>query len=98
MDSTTSLSILQTTEKPSHQHASLVLQFRSLMQRDWIVNLSHVFREDNCLADCLAHRRFIPFGVYNISSSKTDINGDLGIWVMYHTMEISTPRRINTIR
>ncbi|CAN0901280.1 hypothetical protein LINGRAHAP2_LOCUS21330 [Linum grandiflorum] len=34
MDSTTALSILQAREEPSHQHSSLVLQFRSLLQRD----------------------------------------------------------------
>ncbi|CAN0910043.1 hypothetical protein LINGRAHAP2_LOCUS26100 [Linum grandiflorum] len=34
MDSTASLSILQATEEQSHQDASLMLEFRSLLQRD----------------------------------------------------------------
>ncbi|CAN0923428.1 hypothetical protein LINGRAHAP2_LOCUS33569 [Linum grandiflorum] len=48
MDSTTTLSsILQAREELSHQHASLVLQFRSLLPRASTVTLSHVFQENN---------------------------------------------------
>ncbi|CAN0879938.1 Putative ribonuclease H protein At1g65750, partial [Linum grandiflorum] len=67
MDSTSVLYILQAWEEQSHQHTSLVLQFRSLLQRDWTVTLSHVCREGNFLADCLARRGLsVPFGVHYV--------------------------------
>ncbi|CAN0898742.1 Putative ribonuclease H protein At1g65750 [Linum grandiflorum] len=95
MDSKAALSILQAREEPSHQHASLVLQFRSLLQRDWIVTLSHVFREGNFLADCLARRGlFVPFGVRSVPLDDPEIRN----WVLYDTLGISIPRRINVMR
>ncbi|CAN0927047.1 Putative ribonuclease H protein At1g65750 [Linum grandiflorum] len=96
MDSKAALSILQAREESSHQHASLVLQFCSLLQRDWIVTLiSHVFREGNFLADCLARRGlFVPFGVHSVPLNDLEIRH----WVLYDTLGISIPQRINVMR
>ncbi|CAN0840385.1 hypothetical protein LINGRAHAP2_LOCUS2809 [Linum grandiflorum] len=74
MDSTVALSILRARKEPSRQHASLVLQFCSLLQRDWTVTLSHMFWEDNFLADCLARRSiFVPFEVHSVPLDDPEI-------------------------
>ncbi|CAN0897141.1 hypothetical protein LINGRAHAP2_LOCUS18953, partial [Linum grandiflorum] len=36
-----------------HQHTNLAARFRSLLRRDWRINLKHIYRETNHAAECL---------------------------------------------
>ncbi|CAN1188712.1 Putative ribonuclease H protein At1g65750 [Linum perenne] len=53
-DSRATISLITTDEVHTHQHAGEVLLIRRLMQRDWDVSFSHVYREANKSADFLA--------------------------------------------
>ncbi|CAN0838514.1 hypothetical protein LINGRAHAP2_LOCUS2194 [Linum grandiflorum] len=54
----------------NHQHASLILQIQELIRRDWDVQINHIYREGNCLADYLAGRgHSLPVGTHNIAVS-----------------------------
>ncbi|CAN1181076.1 Putative ribonuclease H protein At1g65750 [Linum perenne] len=53
-DSRCAVQILSNQNNVDHQHAGLVKLFTKLLERDWIVSLSHVYRESNFLADSLA--------------------------------------------
>ncbi|CAN1334386.1 Putative ribonuclease H protein At1g65750, partial [Linum perenne] len=49
------VSILQQEDGNTSQHAALVTEFRELRSREWVLSLSHVYREANCVADFLAN-------------------------------------------
>ncbi|CAN1186613.1 Putative ribonuclease H protein At1g65750 [Linum perenne] len=73
---------------PSHQHASEVIGIRDLLQREWVVTISHVFREANKSADFLAslgHDRDLGLHLIDVS----DCN--LGYFVRLDCMGISEP-------
>ncbi|CAL1356332.1 unnamed protein product [Linum trigynum] len=74
MDSTAAVHLLSTTSPSNHQHASLVLAFRELQQRDWEIRITHIYREANFLADSLAHRgHILPIGSHVICPSDPEI-------------------------
>ncbi|CAN0861950.1 Putative ribonuclease H protein At1g65750 [Linum grandiflorum] len=54
-DSMAAITILSKVSELEHQHATLVLQFKELCSRQWEVNLSHIYREANYVADYLAN-------------------------------------------
>ncbi|CAN1849895.1 hypothetical protein LINPERHAP1_LOCUS39581, partial [Linum perenne] len=48
--------LLSTTTSLDHQHATIVCQYRRLMERKWKVTLKHIYRETNHFADALANK------------------------------------------
>ncbi|CAN1129287.1 Putative ribonuclease H protein At1g65750 [Linum perenne] len=90
-DSQTALALVLDEGPPQHQHTNEVLTIRELMNRDWVVNLSHVFREANQAADFLASIEYnCQLGTHLISTS--DCN--LAFFLRQDCMGNSTPRLI----
>ncbi|CAN1824417.1 Putative ribonuclease H protein At1g65750 [Linum perenne] len=54
-DSQSAASLILAEDPPLHQHASEVIAIRELLQRNWQVEIHHIFREGNGAADFLAN-------------------------------------------
>ncbi|CAN0859276.1 hypothetical protein LINGRAHAP2_LOCUS7622, partial [Linum grandiflorum] len=55
IDSTTVISLLLSTGGTNLRHQACIEEFRQLIARNWIVYISHTYREGNRVADLLAH-------------------------------------------
>ncbi|CAN1753298.1 Putative ribonuclease H protein At1g65750 [Linum perenne] len=65
LDSKAVITILTRREDPVHQYATEVLAFRELCNRNWLVEVRHVYREANMAADFLAEQGYLfPFGIH----------------------------------
>ena len=54
-DSLHHLQLLTTTQQMCfHNYANVIEDIKALVNRDWEVRLSHIWREGNCCADALA--------------------------------------------
>ncbi|CAL1366987.1 unnamed protein product [Linum trigynum] len=74
LDSRTTMSLLKDSGQHNHQHANLTLSFQALLRRDWIVRITHIYRESNFLADCLAHKgHSLTPGFHFVPVSDPDI-------------------------
>ncbi|CAN1195125.1 Putative ribonuclease H protein At1g65750 [Linum perenne] len=94
LDSQVAISLLTSSQVPEHQHAAEVLHFQNLCRRDWIVNIRHIFREANKMADFLASRGYeFPFGIHLFPLS--DCN--LGHFLRYDCLGISETRLVTMI-
>ncbi|CAN1768425.1 Putative ribonuclease H protein At1g65750 [Linum perenne] len=91
LDSKAAIDLLLATGEPRHQHAGEVLSFRELRERHWSVNIRHVYREGNKVADFLASRGHdLPFGSHTFPLS--DFN--LVYLLRYDCLGISEPRHV----
>ncbi|CAN1845039.1 Putative ribonuclease H protein At1g65750 [Linum perenne] len=91
MDSSVAIDLFMATEEPMHQHAGEVLSFRELRTRDWSINIRHLYREGNKVADFLANRGHdFPFGSHSFPLS--DCN--LSYFLRYDCLGISEPRHV----
>ncbi|CAN1799327.1 Putative ribonuclease H protein At1g65750, partial [Linum perenne] len=55
-DSLCAVRLLSSDDSLDHQHATIVSKYKKLLDRDWRVELKHVYRESNHLADALASK------------------------------------------
>ncbi|CAN1849453.1 Putative ribonuclease H protein At1g65750, partial [Linum perenne] len=93
-DSRTAIAILSEESMPTHQHASLFIEFKDLHSRQWEVKLSHVFREANHTADYLANLGHkLMYGIQFFSVP----NATLCNWLRYDLFGVSSSRTINNI-
>ncbi|CAN1783087.1 Putative ribonuclease H protein At1g65750 [Linum perenne] len=53
-DSVCAVRLLSNSHNEDHQHVGFTRLFNQMMERDWTVTLSHVFRESELLANSLA--------------------------------------------
>ncbi|CAI0459471.1 unnamed protein product [Linum tenue] len=91
LDSQTAITLLQDTGSHSHQHASLTLAFQSLLRREWEVRITHIYREANFLADCLAHKgHSLSPGYHPIALSDLDVSR----WALFDSVGGFTVRSI----
>ncbi|CAN1748538.1 Putative ribonuclease H protein At1g65750 [Linum perenne] len=92
LDSSAAVAILLNQETSlAHQYALEVWEFRDLIQREWTVNVRHVYREANHAADYLASiGHYTPRGTFDFDIS--DCN--LAYFIRYDCMGISEPRMI----
>ncbi|CAN1133907.1 Putative ribonuclease H protein At1g65750 [Linum perenne] len=92
LDSSAAVAILLNQETSlAHQYALEVWEFRDLIQREWMVNVRHVYREANHAADYLASiGHYTPRGTFDFDIS--DCN--LAYFIRYDCMGISEPRMI----
>ncbi|CAN1835923.1 Putative ribonuclease H protein At1g65750 [Linum perenne] len=91
MDSSVAINLFLATEEPMHQHAGEVLRFRELRTLGWSINIRHVYREGNKVADFLANRGHdFPFGSHSFPLS--DCN--LSYFLRYDCLDISEPRHV----
>ena len=55
VDSITAISLIQDCHNPAHLAAVITGRIRTWIRRDWVVQIYHVFRESNRVADTLSH-------------------------------------------
>ena len=55
MDSTSAIALILQEPNDRHPYASVLNNVRSLLKRDWVVSILHVYREGNRAADHLAY-------------------------------------------
>ncbi|CAA7012828.1 unnamed protein product [Microthlaspi erraticum] len=59
----------------SHPLSFLVRLCYGFISRDWIVRVTHVYREANCVVDALANHAFsLPFGFFSFTSTPAEIS------------------------
>ncbi|CAN1225186.1 Putative ribonuclease H protein At1g65750 [Linum perenne] len=56
IDSICVIKLLSKDHPLNHQHAIVVIKIKSMLQREWMVNFTHMNREANFLADHLANK------------------------------------------
>ncbi|CAN1729282.1 Putative ribonuclease H protein At1g65750 [Linum perenne] len=54
-DSSTSVLAITNPQQEDSRHGHILQHIRQLMQRNWMVTVSHIYRERNRVADLLAH-------------------------------------------
>ncbi|CAN1795223.1 Putative ribonuclease H protein At1g65750 [Linum perenne] len=92
VDSLCAVQLLSNPADSDHQHASIIAQFLELKQRDWTIDLQHIYREANFLADFLANKgHSLPFGTHVISSDDPGI----ATWSAY---DIERSSRVRLVR
>ncbi|CAN0866786.1 Putative ribonuclease H protein At1g65750 [Linum grandiflorum] len=72
-----------------HQHAALILQFKKLCSRQWEVQISHIYRETNNVADYLANLdHSFSYGMHLFGTPDRGLSD----WLDYELIGVSTPR------
>ncbi|CAN1238296.1 Putative ribonuclease H protein At1g65750 [Linum grandiflorum] len=90
-DSTCTVQILNSSDIGDHPHATLVMKFQELQQRAWRIELSHVFREANFLADAMANAgHALPFGLHQFDEHHPAV----AYWNAYDRLRSSQPRLV----
>ncbi|CAI0454456.1 unnamed protein product [Linum tenue] len=80
MDSTITIAIIWDRSDDDHRHGLLEKQVNHLLERDWDVAVSHVYREGNQTADFLANLGHgLTFGTHHVDV----LNFDLCRWLDY---------------
>ncbi|CAN1837535.1 Putative ribonuclease H protein At1g65750 [Linum perenne] len=88
-DSKAAVTILQNSEVSTSPHRALIAEFHELRSRDWVVSLSHIFREANCAADHLANfGHSFEFGMYLFDVPDSS----LAHWLRYDLIGVALPR------
>ncbi|CAN1800862.1 Putative ribonuclease H protein At1g65750 [Linum perenne] len=93
-DSQSAASLILAEDPPLRQHASEVIAIRELLQRNWQVEIHHIFREGNGAVDFLVNMGhcFDP-GIQIVPTS----NCNLGYFLRKDCMRIAELRRIPII-
>ncbi|CAA7048646.1 unnamed protein product [Microthlaspi erraticum] len=74
VDSELMVGFLQTGISDTHPLSFLVRRYHSLIAKDWIVRVTHVYREANCLADGLTNYTFsLPLGYHFFDVAPMDV-------------------------
>ncbi|CAI0444865.1 unnamed protein product [Linum tenue] len=88
LDSTTAINILTAQDQTVHKYHNLVLQFQGLIQRNWEVRISHIYREGNKVADFLANKGHSVSIGYHVFEST---DSGLSFWILYDFWEFPKP-------
>ncbi|CAL1412867.1 unnamed protein product [Linum trigynum] len=90
-DSTTGIDLIRPAPE-RHPHSTLVSEIRRWLGKDWEVQVVHVFRDGNFVADYLASLgHSLPRGVHRfVNPSAT-----LRYWLYFDAIGVQTPRFIN---
>ncbi|CAL1407041.1 unnamed protein product [Linum trigynum] len=69
-DSKLAIELVNNRTDPLHPYATLLAAIRRKIAQDWVVRLSHVYREGNRVADWLSkHSLVYPYGVHEMPNS-----------------------------
>ncbi|CAL1375573.1 unnamed protein product [Linum trigynum] len=91
LDSTTAINILTSQDQIEHRYHNLVLQFQRLLQQNWEVKISHIYREGNKVADFLANKgHSASIGFHIFESADPGLN----FWILYDVLGITQNRLI----
>ncbi|CAN0855504.1 Putative ribonuclease H protein At1g65750 [Linum grandiflorum] len=68
LDSRAAIQLLLADGEITHQHSSEIASLRELLDRNWLIKVEHIYREDNRVADYLAGLgHSLPFRVHSFS-------------------------------
>ncbi|CAN0922359.1 Putative ribonuclease H protein At1g65750 [Linum grandiflorum] len=85
------ISLLRNTSRDDMRHRACLEEFRELINRDWIVRITHTYREGNQVANRLAHRgHALPFGMHPV----VDFSSEIIDCIKTDMIGISFPRSI----
>ncbi|CAN1186305.1 Putative ribonuclease H protein At1g65750 [Linum perenne] len=91
VDSRAAVSLISNASNPCHQHAGEVTLIHQLLNREWEVTISHIYREGNQAADYLADiGHGLPTGTHSINV----LDSTLCYFLRRDCMGISEPRLI----
>ncbi|CAN1140993.1 Putative ribonuclease H protein At1g65750 [Linum perenne] len=94
MDSSCAISILDGKLNLEHQHTGLVLRFKQLAERSWTIQLTHIYREGNHLADHLANKGHdLDYGTHSIRQDEASVL----YWARYDAMGCAEQRLISAM-
>ncbi|CAI0557759.1 unnamed protein product [Linum tenue] len=89
LDSNTVIAIINNSEESNHRHGLLALEINRLLNLDWEVKISHVFREGNFAANFLARKGHdFPFGTHQFDVCYPEFR----LWISYDVMGITQQR------
>ncbi|CAN1142201.1 Putative ribonuclease H protein At1g65750, partial [Linum perenne] len=90
-DSLCAVQILKNEHHSDHPHGGLASIYAELIERDWEVSLTHVYRESNFLADSLAAKGHVSsFGTHLVEESDPAV----APWIAYDRLRSSQPRLV----
>ncbi|CAN1165600.1 Putative ribonuclease H protein At1g65750 [Linum perenne] len=90
-DSMCAIKLLADAGNREHQHAAIVRKFKHLTERNWRVNIKHIYREANHLADCLANKgHALELGTHSVNRSEANVL----YWSSYDVVGSAEPRRV----
>ncbi|CAN1142951.1 Putative ribonuclease H protein At1g65750 [Linum perenne] len=70
LDSQFAVQLLQGDDLEDHAHAATIITARELLRRNWEVQILHIYRESNHIADYLANvGHSCPLGFHSIEQS-----------------------------
>ncbi|CAL1394760.1 unnamed protein product [Linum trigynum] len=91
-DSSTAVKLIQTAAD-HNPHRGLIAAARQLLSLDWQVRITHVFREENFVADYLASEgHSLSLGVHVFENPSPMLR----YWLYFDNAGIETPRLINS--
>ncbi|CAN0923968.1 Putative ribonuclease H protein At1g65750 [Linum grandiflorum] len=94
VDSACAITLLSKSTHSTSQHEILIHISKLLMQRDWIVNLKHIYREDNHVADAMANLgHTLDYGTHLIPLS----HNRLSHWLFYDSLDSYEHRQVVAI-
>ncbi|CAN1279411.1 Putative ribonuclease H protein At1g65750 [Linum perenne] len=91
LDSQCAVQLLQGDDLEDHTHAATIIMARELLRRDWEVQILHVYRERNHVADYLANMgHSCPLGFHSIEQ----FDSNFCYWLHYDQLGVSEERLI----
>ncbi|CAI0443566.1 unnamed protein product [Linum tenue] len=87
----TAITILTSPDQTEHRYHNLIQQFKRLLQHNWEIRISHIFREGNKVVDFLAnkgHAARIGFHDFDITDPG------LSFRLLYDSLGIAQTRLI----
>ncbi|CAN1233376.1 Putative ribonuclease H protein At1g65750, partial [Linum perenne] len=91
LDSQCAVQLLQGGDLEDHAHAATIIMARELLRRDWEVQILHVYRESNHVADYLANiGHSCPLGFHSLEQ----FDPNFCYWLLYDQLGVSEVRLI----
>ncbi|CAL1372532.1 unnamed protein product [Linum trigynum] len=73
-DSQLAVQLIKNRQDPIHPYATLLGLIRRKLSQDWLVSLSHTYREGNRVADWLSkHSLVYPYGLHELTSPPSGV-------------------------
>ncbi|CAL1407561.1 unnamed protein product [Linum trigynum] len=90
-DSQLALQLINSRHDPVHPYATLLTAIRRKISRDWLVRLTHTYREGNRVADWLSkHSLVYPYGMHELGHPPPGVVSIL----REDVMGVTRPRRV----
>ncbi|CAL1405807.1 unnamed protein product [Linum trigynum] len=90
-DSQLAIQLLKNRHDPVHPYATLLSAIRRKISQDWLVRITHTYREGNRVANWLSkHSLVYPYGMYEFANPPTGLVSIL----QEYAMGVSFKRRI----